>query len=49
MSRHIKDYDKVVQDLLSDPDSYDNWSDSREEEESEIRTLITDSIWGGEE
>lgn len=45
MSRHAKDYDKVVEELLSDPNSYDGWSQpDDEEEEAEIRAMLADSL-----
>lgn len=47
MSKYTDDYERVVKELVSDPESYDSWSD--EAEEDEIKMLISEVIWGNDD
>jgi hypothetical protein len=39
-----KDYEKIVNELIQDPESYDSWSPK--EETDDIRNDLNENIWG---
>jgi len=40
-----KDYEEVVEKIIKDPESYNSWSPSAEDEAVEIKNLINDIAW----
>lgn len=40
-----RDYDKVVNELITDPESYDGWAPEDPDLE-EIRDMLHETIWG---
>jgi hypothetical protein len=48
MSKSSEDYERVVKQLIEDPQSYDNWA-SHQNDEEEIKHLLNESIWGDDE
>lgn len=45
MKNTQKDYEKVVNELIKDPESYDGWAPEDPETE-EIRDMLVETIWG---
>lgn len=46
MSKTHVDYERVVEELIKDPESYDSWA--VEEEQEDIRSIIDHQVWGDE-